>query len=67
VTGENPLGFIFQCWRIYCAEIKLNTFFILLISARARCGPGFTLRGQRVEASQLLKGQSENFKGVVVP
>jgi hypothetical protein len=30
--------------------------------ARARYGPDFTLRGRRVEASQLVKGQSENIQ-----
>jgi hypothetical protein len=29
--------------------------------SRAMCGPDFTLREQMFEASQLLKGQSENF------
>jgi hypothetical protein len=34
--------------------------------ARARCGPDFTFRGRRVEASHLLKRQSENFEVVGV-
>jgi hypothetical protein len=41
-----------------------NMYFI---PARARCGPYFTSREQRVEASQPLKGRTENFKDVDGP